>query len=215
MAIAKSFHEKISALPIFNNKSINEQKSLAFFEYVDTKTQTCKAPLEHQPKCQFQPELDALGTSFIQFMPESPSFSYKPKDSISYTHNKFDSSEKIQKLMLLDVKPSAKIQKLLKESTKKIQTKGKFEIDTFSSNKSTKIFKKKNEYEMKTRSVEVCECNQNLDAVANNLVMLKWVSYEQHLGEHNPANFTTIARHILTPNVVERYLRRKKEVEDA
>ena len=155
--------------------------------------------------------IDNNNIPFIQHIPESPVFHYRPNQK------KFDSDKRFQKLMLLDVKPTAKLElelEVLKnKSRKKARYKNKNGYDSISSNQSATFFENKNEHEMNARPVTKCKCNEYLEDVANNLIMLKWINYEQNLGTHNPANFTKIARHILSPNAIGKYVRRKKEIE--
>jgi hypothetical protein len=149
--------------------------------------------------------------SSIQYDSESPNFSYKPKTIISNKKNKFVPSTQIQKLMLLDVKPSARLEKSIKENSHPSNSYQNIspKQNTLSLNKNYTARKS----QANTPQRSKCNCDQF--NAANNLVMLKWVSHEQNLGTYDAANFTAIASQIFSSYEIENYLRRNKNVEDS
>ena len=199
-----SFIESDSESTIFT--PIPKQKKNSNTSY--SPSHITSEPISHECNKTIRDYENVFDISLIQDVSESPNFSYKPKMIKTNKKNKFDPSAQIQKLMLLDVKPTARLEKYIKENLQPYNAYQNLRPKQNTPNKSHKVRKCQSDIPQ----FIICNCEQS--NVENNLVMLKWISHEQNLGSYDPANFTAIASMIFSSHEIEKYLRRKKKVED-
>ena len=195
-----------------NNNSSPKNISLSLITAAQTNLQKLK---NIQTSNKIINQQNLLDIPIVQHVTESTPMVKLNNSTFSFTFSQDSSNIKknyssppMQKLMSLKVKPPDVLLNSPKQlpRQKKIFSKSKYGMDSFST-------MEKNERKMHELRPYKCNCEEYLDCLANNMLMLEWVSGEQELGIYDRFKFKEIANQIFPKHAMEKYSIRKKEIE--